>query len=69
MTPHNVTTEPVLTPIAVDLKQLVEHGESPTALILAIAIFTAILLESLTKLMGGIGQLLHPSNGSKKDNV
>jgi hypothetical protein len=65
MTPNNVTTETVLTPISVDLKQLVEHGEPPTALILAIAIFTAVSLDSLTKLIGGIGLILQKSNSSK----
>jgi hypothetical protein len=65
MTPNNVTTEPVLTPISVDLRQLVEHGESPTALILAIAIFTAVSLDSLTKLISGIGLILQKSNSSK----
>jgi hypothetical protein len=68
MTSTHSTTEPILTPIAVDLKQIVEHGESPTAVILAIAIFTAVLLQSLTKLVGGVGSLLHKSNGSKSDD-
>jgi hypothetical protein len=67
MTSNHSTTEPILTPISIDLKQLVEHGESPTAIILAIAIFTAILLQSLTKLVGGVSSLLHKSNGSEKD--
>jgi hypothetical protein len=68
MTSIHSTTEPILTPIAVDLKQLVEHGESPTAVILAIAIFTAVLLQSLTKLVGGVGLMLQKFNGSKSDD-
>jgi hypothetical protein len=67
MTSNHSTTEPILTPISVDLKQLVEHGESPTAIILVIAIFTAVLLQSLTKLVGGVSSRLHQSNGSEKD--
>jgi hypothetical protein len=67
MTSIHSTTEPILTPIAVDLKQLIEHGESPTAVILAIAIFTTVLLQSLTKLVSGVSSLLHKSNGSEKE--
>jgi hypothetical protein len=68
MTSIHSTTEPILAPITVDLKQLVEHGESPTAIILAIAIFTAVLLQSLTKLIDGVDSLIHKLNGSKSDD-
>lgn len=43
------TVSPRIAPI--DPKLIVEHGESPTAIILAIAILIAILLGSLTGLV------------------
>ena len=48
MTSNNITTEQAyIKPINSDLKQLIEHGESPTAIILTLTIFTAVLLKSL----------------------
>ena len=41
---------PAIAPI--DPKPIVEHGESPTAIILAIAILIAILFGSMTGLVG-----------------
>ncbi|MCG9893441.1 MAG: hypothetical protein MH252_20500 [Thermosynechococcaceae cyanobacterium MS004] len=65
----NVTTEPVfIEPIAVDLKQIIEHGESPTAVILAISVFAAVLLNSLAKLVDVIGIVLKLKNLSKKSD-
>jgi hypothetical protein len=67
MTSNNVTTEPVLIePITVDLKPIIEHGQSPTAIILAITIFTAVLLNSLTKLFYGFAFILKKGHVSKK---
>lgn len=34
-----------------DLKQIVEHGESPTSVILAIAILILILITGITRLV------------------
>lgn len=46
-----VTTQPVSPIIPIDPKPIVEHGESPTAIILAIAILLAILFQSMTGLI------------------
>jgi hypothetical protein len=46
------TTNQTIPPIApIDPKTIVENGESPTAIILAIAILIAILLGSVTGLV------------------
>lgn len=67
MVSHNITTEKVvLEPISVDLKQIIEHGESPTAVILAITIFTGVLLGSVVKLIDGISLMLQRFDCSKK---
>ena len=39
---------------SIDLKPIVEHGESPTAIILAIAFLLTVLLGSVTKLIQAI---------------
>lgn len=52
MSPELTITSPTIPSIApIDPTPIVEHGESPTAIILAIAILIAILLGSLTKLV------------------
>jgi hypothetical protein len=69
MAPNNITTEPVLIePISIDLDKIIEHGESPTAIILAITILTAVLLDSLTKLLKVIGTILESTNSPNKDD-
>ncbi len=45
----NQQTTPLIAPI--DTKPIVENGQSPTAIILAIAILIAILIGSLTGLV------------------
>jgi hypothetical protein len=47
-TPIYQTTLPI---DSIDLKPIVEHGESPTAIILAIAFLLTVLFGSVTKLM------------------
>jgi hypothetical protein len=48
MTSNNITTaQAYIEPIYSNLKQLIEHGESPSAIILTLTIFTAVLLKSL----------------------
>ena len=52
MSSELTNTSQTLPPIApIDPTVIVEHGESPTAIILAIAILIAILLGSLTGLV------------------
>jgi len=47
-----ITTNQTIPPIApIDPKTIVENGDSPTAIILAIAILIAILLGSVTGLV------------------
>lgn len=63
MTSNNITTQPpAAQPITVDLKAIIEHGDSPTALILAITIFTSIVLESLRKFALAMGQVVRPNS-------
>ena len=46
-----ITTKPVHSNfITVDLKPLIENGDSPTAIILALTIFTSALIGALAKL-------------------
>lgn len=45
-------TVPPITPI--DPAQIAKHGESPTAIILAIAMLISMLLSSITKLVRAI---------------
>lgn len=53
------TTEPSIPPIApIDPKQIVEHGNSPTAIILAIAILLAVFLGSMTGLVKAIALVI-----------
>lgn len=47
--PQTIITQPELTPIAIDLNPLLEHGDSPTAIILAIAILLWILRPVMLK--------------------
>jgi hypothetical protein len=47
-TPTYQTTSPI---DSIDLQPIVEHGEAPTAIILAIAFLLAILFGSITKLI------------------
>jgi len=47
--PQTIITQPELTPVTVDLTPLLEHGESPTAIILAIAILLWILRPVMLK--------------------
>jgi hypothetical protein len=42
------TTLPVT---SIDTQQIIEHGESPTAIILAVSILISILLYSITRLV------------------
>lgn len=52
MTSNNIITERAsANPTNVDLQPIIEHGESPTAVILAVTIFTTFLLSSLIKLI------------------
>ena len=39
---------------SIDLKPIVEHGESPTAIILAIAFLLTVFIGSVTKLIQAI---------------
>jgi hypothetical protein len=48
---NDQTTLPVS---SIDLKPIVEHGESPTAIILAIAFLLTTLFGSVTKLIQAI---------------
>ncbi len=47
--PQTIITQPESTPIAIDLNPLLEHGDSPTAIILAIAILLWILRPVMLK--------------------
>jgi hypothetical protein len=68
MTSNNITTEPVsIEPISIDLGKIIEHGESPTAIILALTVLAAVFLESLTKLINGIGLILKRTNFPNRD--
>lgn len=59
MASNHITTQPTATqPIMVDLKALIAHGDSPTAVILAITIFTSIVLESLRKFALAMGRVI-----------
>jgi hypothetical protein len=61
------TTNQTIPPIApIDPTPIVEHGESPTAIILAIAILIAILLGSLTGLVRVVTLLILPQKKSSK---
>jgi hypothetical protein len=69
MTSNYITTEPILIePISIDLGKIIEHGESPTAIILATAIFTAVFLESLARLIKGILFVLNTTDFPNKDD-
>lgn len=41
--PQTIITQPDLTPVSIDPTPLLEHGNSPTAIILAIAILLWVL--------------------------
>jgi len=46
------TTSRMIPPIApIDSKPIIEHGESPTAIILAIAILISMVVGSITELV------------------
>lgn len=48
---QQTTTSQAISSTPVDITEIVEHGESPTAIILAIAILIAVLVGSMTKLV------------------
>lgn len=53
MTTQNTITGQITgEPITIDVTPLVEHGNSPTAIILTLTIFTSVLLGFLAKLIG-----------------
>lgn len=43
MSQQHITSQPDLTPVSIDPTPLLEHGNSPTAIILAIAILLWVL--------------------------
>jgi len=51
-TQNTITGQVSGEPIVIDVTPLVEHGDSPTAIILTLTIFTSVLLGSLAKLGG-----------------
>jgi hypothetical protein len=64
---HPTITNQAVPPITpIDPTSIVEHGESPTAIILAIAILIAILLSSMTGLVRVIVILImHKTKSSR----
>lgn len=60
-------TDQTTPPIApVDPTPIITHGDSPTAIILAVAILISILLKSVTGLIRVIGiVMLHQSKSSR----
>ena len=57
---QTITNQTVPTIAPIDPKTIVEHGESPTAIILAIAILLAIMISSMTGLVRVILILIKP---------
>ena len=49
--PQTIVTQPELTPVPIDPTPILEHGNSPTAIILAIAVLLVLMLGSVTKLV------------------
>ena len=47
--PQTIVTQPDLTPITIDPTSIIEHGDSPTAIILAIAILLWVLRPVMLK--------------------
>ncbi|MBF2088501.1 MAG: hypothetical protein IGR90_06285 [Synechococcales cyanobacterium K32_A2020_035] len=45
------TEQPANDPITIDMTPLIEHGDSPTAIILTLAIFVSVLLKSVARLL------------------
>lgn len=41
------STQPTIAPIKIDVVKLLEHGDSPTAIILSMAVFIAVLRRLL----------------------
>jgi hypothetical protein len=51
-TQNTITGQASSEPSVIDVTPLVEHGNSPTAIIRTLAIFTSVLLGSIAKLGG-----------------
>ena len=51
--PQTIITQPDLTPVPIDPTSLLEHGNSPTAIILAISILLWVLRPVMLKQKSG----------------
>lgn len=51
---NNVQSQPTQLMNPIDPQTLIKHGDSPTAIILAVAILLAILFQSMTRLIAVI---------------